>query len=116
MQENVAHREEKKLIFFTRLIKKVFMTCLLCGGKSSLDECNSFKEKGLQERNTALYSSRNCVMTASFQYLLATTQEIVRKEKKGKVTKKRHPTSLHDYKTEKPKHKLEKDRVEKDNE
>ena len=55
-------------------------------------------------------------MVASFQYLLATTQEIVRKEKTGKVSKKRHPTSLHDYKTEKPKHKLEKDRVEKDNE
>ena len=55
-------------------------------------------------------------MVASFQYLLATMQEIVRKEKTGKVSKKRHPTSLHDYKTEKPKHKLEKDRVEKDNE
>ena len=39
-----------------------------------------------------------------------------KKRKKGKVSKKRHPTSLHDYKTEKPKHKLEIDRVEKNNE
>ena len=64
------------------------MTYPLCDDKNNLDECNPFKEKGLQERNTAFYSSRNCVMAVSFQYLLATAQEIVRKEKKAKSARK----------------------------
>ena len=55
-------------------------------------------------------------MAVSLQYILVTTQETVRKRKNDRFARKRHLTSLHGYKTEKPEEKLEKSREEKDNE
>ena len=52
-------------------------------------------------------------MAASLHYLLVTTQESVRKGKKMQSLQKKHPTSLHSYKAEKPKEKPEKGREEK---
>ena len=86
----------------THSTKEVFI-CPLCDGKHNLDKCKSFKEKGLLcygcfSPISARHNARNC-----------------KKSKECKVCKKRHPTSLHDYKAEIPKEKLEKSREEKDN-
>ena len=91
------------------------MICPLCDGKHNLDECKSLKKK-VYRKEAGFYLSRNCAMAVSLQYLLFIMQETVQKRKKCKVCKKRHPTSLHDYKTEKLKEKLEKSLEERDNE
>ena len=87
----------------------------LCDGKHYLDECKSFTETGLQERSRFLSEQKLCY--SCFSTISAShNARNCKKRKECKVCKKRHPTSLHGYKTEKPKEKLEKSREEKDNE
>ena len=72
VQEYVTH-PEKKLIkhkeignFATHSTKEVLMICTLCDGKRDLDECKSFKQKGLHERRRFLFD-KSCAMAASLQ-------------------------------------------------
>ena len=91
------------------------MICPFCDGKHNLDECKSFKEKDLQEKRRLLFDhklSYGCSSPVSASH----NARNCKKRKECKVCKKRHSTSLHGYKTEKPKEKLEKSREEKDNE
>ena len=91
------------------------MICLLCDGKHDLDECKSFKEKRLRERSRFLFEQKLCY--GCFSPISASHKaRHCKKRKECKVCKKRHPTSLHGCKTERPKEKLEKSRKEKDNE
>ena len=121
VQEYVKHPEEKhnkhKTIghFATHSTKKVFMICPLCDGKHDLDECKSFKEKILQERSRFLFEQKSCFGCFSPIYASRNAKNY-KKRKESKVCKKKHPTSLHSYKTENSEEKLEKSREEKDNE
>ena len=66
VQEYVTHPEKKlnkhKKIgnFATHSTTEVFMICPLYDGKRDLDECKSFKEKGLQERSRFLFEQKLC--------------------------------------------------------
>ena len=91
------------------------MICPLCDGKHNLDECNSFKEKGLLERTRFLFEQKSCY-GSFFPISASHNARNCEKRKECKNCKKRHPTSLHDYKTEKPKEKLEISYEEKGNE
>ena len=91
------------------------MICPLCASRRDLDECTSFKEKILQERSRFLFEQKLC--NGGFSPISASQNtRNCKKRKECKVCKKRHLTSLHGYKTEKPKEKLEKSCKEKDNE
>ena len=91
------------------------MICLLCDDKHDLDECKSFDEKDLQERRKFLFEHKLCY--GCFSPISAShSARNCKKRKECKVCKKRHLTSLHGFKTGKPKEKLEKSREKKDNE
>ena len=91
------------------------MICPLGDNKHDLDECKSFKEKGLQERSRLLFEQKLCYDCFS---PISASHNVrnCKNRKEWKVCKKRHSTSLHGYKTDKPKEKLEKSREENDNE
>ena len=81
------------------------MICPLCDGKHDLDECKSFKETRLQKRCRFLFEQKlwyGCFSPISASHNARNSN----KRKEYKICKKRHPTSLHGYKTEKPKEKL----------
>ena len=81
------------------------MICLLCDGKHDLDECKSFKEKRLRERSRFLFEQKLCY--GCFSPISASHKaRHCKKRKECKVCKKRHPTSLHGCKTERPKENL----------
>ena len=91
------------------------MICSLCDGKHDLNECKLFKEKGLQERSRFTFKQKLC--GGCYSPISASHNAIhCKKWKAYKICKKRQPTSLHGFKTEEPKEKLENGPEEKDNE
>ena len=73
--------------FATHSTKKVSMIYPLYDSKRNLDECKSFKQKGLQEKRRFLFD-KNCAMAACLQYLPVTTRETIRKGKNAKFVRK----------------------------
>ena len=104
VQEYATHPEKKlnryKKIgnFATQSTIEVFMKCPLCDDKHDLDECKSFKEKVLQEMNRFLFEQKLCYGCFSPIYASRNARNY-KKRKESKVCTKRHPTSLHSYKT-----------------
>ena len=79
VQEYVTH-PEKKLNDHKKIGN-------FANSKHDLDDCKSFKEKGLR-KEAGFYLSISCAMAVFLQYLLVTTQEIVRKGKNAKSVRK----------------------------
>ena len=107
VQEYATHPEKKlnryKKIgnFATQSTIEVFMKCPLCDDKHDLDECKSFKEKGLQERSSLLFEHKlryGCFSPISANHNARNCKE----RKECKFFRKKRPTSLHGSKTEKP--------------
>ena len=102
VQEHVTHPEKKlnkhKKIgnFATHSTKEVFMICPLYDGKRDLDECKSFKEKGLQERSRFLFEQKLCFGCFS-PISVSHNANNCKKRRECKVCSIRHPTSLDGY-------------------
>ena len=113
--EKKLNKHKKIGSFATLSTKEVFMICPLCDDKYDLDGSKSLKEQDLQETSRFLFEQKlyyGCFSPISASH----NARNCKKEKECKVFKKKHLTSLDGYETEKPKEKLEKSRVKKDNE